>query len=611
MASPYVITIKIDTSDTKALSQLIKDLERVGGAAPKAKQATDQLNKGLRQTQIQARTSGRAVQNASYQIQDMIVQISGGVDPLRSFSQQLPQLFINAGKVGAALGLVAAALPLVIQYFRDAADQLAPFDEELKGLNETLAEVTKLTSELDFKKWNEQWNGATESVKGAMLALLRFQERVASEQLTDALAALQGETIELSNWDQLLIKAKALGSYVIGLEQDVNAAVEASQIGTGDVIDKLADDMSLAQAEAKELYRILNSGLTGESLFTRVVEFAQSVSSTDPDFQQLIANTKALADAQQSLIDLQNQIKAVEGGGPLPTGDEANAAAEAAREYAKQLEEIARAYQALYPSQVKFFEAIKLSNTMLEAGLITADEYEARTNALAAAIDDVETGKLQKVFEDSIKAGQDFSNNDVAEQFSLAKESLDIFTDGWDTMTDAMIRGTTDMEDAVKNMVKVLIMELAKLFATQGIAALLSGSGSSFLQSIGTAMTASAKGNVFSGGNVVPFAKGGVVSQPTIFPMANGAGLMGEAGPEAVMPLARNSRGELGVKGGGMNVVINNMASGVRVEPRQTDNGLTIDVVMDAVANDVRRGGNRLSDAFESTYSVNRGRGIY
>ncbi len=61
----------------------------------------------------------------------------------------------------------------------------------------------------------------------------------------------------------------------------------------------------------------------------------------------------------------------------------------------------------------------------------------------------------------------------------------------------------------------------------------------------------SAKGNAFSGGHLLPFAKGGVVTGPTVFPMATGAGLMGEAGPEAVLPLGRLSSGELGVKTSG------------------------------------------------------------
>jgi phage-related minor tail protein len=49
---------------------------------------------------------------------------------------------------------------------------------------------------------------------------------------------------------------------------------------------------------------------------------------------------------------------------------------------------------------------------------------------------------------------------------------------------------------------------------------------------------------------VTPFAKGGVVSSPTTFPMRGGRGLMGEAGPEAILPLARGADGRLGVQAG-------------------------------------------------------------
>ncbi len=59
------------------------------------------------------------------------------------------------------------------------------------------------------------------------------------------------------------------------------------------------------------------------------------------------------------------------------------------------------------------------------------------------------------------------------------------------------------------------------------------------------------KGGAFSQGRVMPFAKGGVVAQATSFPMRGGTGLMGEAGPEAIMPLARGADGRLGVQAGG------------------------------------------------------------
>lgn len=62
-------------------------------------------------------------------------------------------------------------------------------------------------------------------------------------------------------------------------------------------------------------------------------------------------------------------------------------------------------------------------------------------------------------------------------------------------------------------------------------------------------------GSMFNGinlaGMIKPFADGGVVSTPTYFPLSGGAGLAGEAGPEAIMPLARGADGRLGVAAGG------------------------------------------------------------
>lgn len=48
--------------------------------------------------------------------------------------------------------------------------------------------------------------------------------------------------------------------------------------------------------------------------------------------------------------------------------------------------------------------------------------------------------------------------------------------------------------------------------------------------------------------SVKPFAKGGIVNSPTLFEFAKGTGLMGEAGPEAIMPLKRGADGSLGVQ---------------------------------------------------------------
>ena len=80
---------------------------------------------------------------------------------------------------------------------------------------------------------------------------------------------------------------------------------------------------------------------------------------------------------------------------------------------------------------------------------------------------------------------------------------------------------------------------------TQQIGGMLASS----IANMGTA--AFADGGSFSQGMVMPFAKGGVVTNPTSFPMRGGVGLMGEAGPEAIMPLTRGADGSLGVRAEG------------------------------------------------------------
>lgn len=73
-----------------------------------------------------------------------------------------------------------------------------------------------------------------------------------------------------------------------------------------------------------------------------------------------------------------------------------------------------------------------------------------------------------------------------------------------------------------------------------------------------------ANGGAFSAGRVRAFANGGVVDGPTLFPMRGGTGLMGEAGPEAILPLTRGSDGRLGVsapRGGGAGTVIVNIST--------------------------------------------------
>jgi phage-related minor tail protein len=80
-----------------------------------------------------------------------------------------------------------------------------------------------------------------------------------------------------------------------------------------------------------------------------------------------------------------------------------------------------------------------------------------------------------------------------------------------------------------------------------------------------TQRTPAANGATFSNG-IAKFASGGIVSSPTLFKFADGGttrtGLMGEAGPEAIMPLKRGADGSLGVQANGLREAMNQDRAG-------------------------------------------------
>jgi murein DD-endopeptidase MepM/ murein hydrolase activator NlpD len=133
----------------------------------------------------------------------------------------------------------------------------------------------------------------------------------------------------------------------------------------------------------------------------------------------------------------------------------------------------------------------------------------------------------------------------------------------------------------IANMVQMFIYKqlLGGLFGGAGAAG-AAGAGVTGVVgnfNLGAAQYTFANGGVFTNGSLIPFAMGGIVSSPTLFKFADGGamqtGLMGEAGPEAILPLSRGPGGRLGVDasvsgGGGItnNVTVNVDASGSKVQ---------------------------------------------
>jgi len=171
------------------------------------------------------------------------------------------------------------------------------------------------------------------------------------------------------------------------------------------------------------------------------------------------------------------------------------------------------------------------------------------------------------------------------------------------------------MGRALAAMAQQILKQLPMMFLQAGLQLIANGQwplGLGFIAAAGSSAIISgyvdgaskhAQGGVFDErGQARMFAAGGmftnqIVSSPTYFAHGGGLGLMGEAGPEAVMPLARMPDGDLGVKtaGGGANVtvnIINNSGAEVRREETETtDGGMRIDVTIgDAINRHIASG---------------------
>lgn len=125
------------------------------------------------------------------------------------------------------------------------------------------------------------------------------------------------------------------------------------------------------------------------------------------------------------------------------------------------------------------------------------------------------------------------------------------FAGGLRRAFDGLIFDGMRLQDALRMVAQTISASLYNM-AMQPVQSALGGALAQGVNALMGAVLPFAQGGGLSGGRVMPFARGGVISQATAFPMRGGTiGLMGEAGPEAILPLARGPDGRLGVAASG------------------------------------------------------------
>ena len=263
-------------------------------------------------------------------------------------------------------------------------------------------------------------------------------------------------------------------------------------------------------------------------------------------------NNRQVDDMTKQVVGLVREITAA--GGQIDVSpfrtlidqiSEANVAL-ADKELEDGIREIGKAAAEAALAELEFVDALEAQGTALDGARDGIDGYLESIGTLSENISGVTQNAL-KGLEDAI---------------------VSLTTTGKFSFRDFALSVVNDLTRMATRMLIIApILQFIKGLLSPGPGAL---EGVNALKTAIPGFALSANGNVFGQNGIQKFARGGIVNRPTMFPFANGIGLMGEAGPEAIMPLKRGSDGKLGVAGGGgTSVVVNVDAKGTQVEGDQ------------------------------------------
>ncbi|WP_414056824.1 phage tail tape measure protein [Pantoea dispersa] len=220
----------------------------------------------------------------------------------------------------------------------------------------------------------------------------------------------------------------------------------------------------------------------------------------------------------------------------------------------------------------EFLDQQRELQAQYQSGDITKSVYDRETGALSSAMSD--RLKIQEDYYKSMDAMQsdwmggvsdglanwlDASSDYSTAAAGVVSSSMDSALDNVASMLMGNKASWKDWASSVLSMIAKVALQMAAVNLVSGIVSSVGGAAvgaasagggsanNSFSGGAYNNLTLNAKGGVYQSHDLSQYS-GSVVSSPTLFAFAKGAGLMGEAGPEAIMPLTRAADGSLGVR---------------------------------------------------------------
>jgi len=546
---------------------------------------------------------GAYTQQFGYQMSDFVVQVQGGTSAFVAFGQQGAQLFgLISGPWGATLSIGAALVGAFGAAWMKSKDQMAQaetgaksLEERITSINEAVEEYFRNQKALGLGVSKEQLTLAEAQAKTEEARLDRLQkhkqmlatgidpvleprasgfedyqvalkaEREATRELNrlrlqEYLEVLETQTkweIEASI-EAFQSKEEASQKYWQSEIKRMNAAIAEEEAEYKNLLDGVAkhqskdsvdplgteeyvENMAKMFLATQDLVDELSEGAK-EVLRLADVDISKGISEAAKEAAILAANLGVSLAEALSLVNLTKTYSGrgsggMPGGTQVLTGFDIQGAIDKFKNKTKRggsggSKETASDFLAGLQRELDFKEELLgLSERERE---VTSEVYKLREQVLSKGYD-ISDERLESYVREKIALEEKLQlEQDI--QSSISNGLMDIITQ------------TESVEDAFKQMMFNIIESIYQ----QEIVTPLAQAGSDLLSGL-----LMANGGAFSGG-VQMFANGGVVNSPTAFGHSGGLGVMGEAGPEAIMPLKRGSDGKLGVAssgGGGTSVV--------------------------------------------------------
>jgi len=600
----YAILDKAVNKNKITLEQYAKGVQQTDAAIASLQQrmndssvAVQNYGRHVNQAKGYTNQLGLVTQQFGYQVGDLAVQVQSGTNFFVAFGQQATQLvgtFAMLSQSTKMIGVFTAlgiAIPVItgilaymtrtkeetvktvdaFQKLRDATKELntermklndPKFDENLVGTREELdrlakayEDAAKKADELALKQSLSYGRG------GAGIAVASMQAKLAQEA---ADAAVEKAKAELHAYQQEVGLAKA--------REMNNARIDAqNEQGLRDLEAKRALGISILSTiveESRKRAEIAKS--IGEAhldaLGLSTVNIEGGINRAAEAARVLASNLGISLSAATNMVNLaaSDRLKQLQ--------FEFSAGGQAMQRYGSRGANVGAGMPMIGPDGIPMLPSTGNGGGG-GGGVASPDALEALLKRVELEKELLGTSEAYKEVMQAIK-GSDKEYSDAAIQGAVArleainkeKEALQQMQSLQQSVADtigdglmSIVDGTKTTKEAFRDMARDIIRQLYDVLVVQRLVG-NAQNGTGIAGLIGGLF---ANGGAFSAGRQIQaYANGGVVDGPTYFPMAGGkTGLMGEAGPEAIMPLKRGRGGKLGVSvegaSGSVNVVNN------------------------------------------------------